>query len=291
MSLPVITYTDSLNRVFNLMVDLDTGNTNSQENGGRIFSAAFHDFAWTKKTFEQRYGEKVLGFSKAAKEYQVTLLFGGSYDERKEALDLFHSAIENDIMTNSPGTLRWGDFTIPCYIISSKTAPRDSTYTQNDVTIYCPKPFWTRSIKRSFFIQDLPEQDYENAKDYEYDYPYNYLSRTQRQDVLQIDTLGSVNWEVVINGYAVNPVIQIGNLIIGMDLIVDNGEYLTINSSDKTIILTNTIGRKLNRFGYRDTSTYIFEKLKKGEHKIVWNGGYSWVLTLFEERSEPRWTS
>lgn len=293
MSLPVITYTDSLNRVFNLMVDLDTGNTNSQEYGGRIFSAAFHDFSWSKKTYGKRYGERVLGFTKDAKEYTVNLLFGGSYDERKRVLDLFHSAIENDVMNETPGTLRWDDFTIKCFIISSETHPSSSVegYTENEVNIYCPDPFWVRTTSSEFYIQDLPEVDTSDAKDYPNQYPFNYLGETRRQSTLTNDSLFSSNWELVINGYAADPKIKIGNLEIAMNLVINASEYLTINSRDKTIILTNVFGRKLNRFGYRDVSNYIFEKIPKGLSNVTWNGGYSWTLTLFEERSEPRWIS
>lgn len=295
MSLPVITYTDSLNRVFNLMVDLDTGNTNSQEYGGRIFSAAFHDFSWSKKTYEKRYGEHLLGFTKSAKEYTVNLLFWGSYDERKRALDLFHSAIENDVMNETPGTLRWGDFTIKCFIISSKTQPSSSVkgYTENEVNIYCPDPFWVRTTSSEFFIQDLPEDTTDDAKDYPNKYPFNYLAETVRQGTINNASLYSSNWQIVINGYAVDPKIKIGNLEIAMNLVINTGEYLTITckNQEKSIFLTNVFGRKLNRFGYRDTSKYIFEKIPKGLQHITWNGGYSWTLTLFEERSEPRWIS
>lgn len=295
MNLPVITYTDSLNRVFNLMVNLDTGDTDSLENGGRIFSAAFHDFSYEKKTYAKRYGEKLLGFTKNAKEYTATLLFWGGIDERKRDLDLFHSAIENDLLTESPGTLRWGDFTIKCFITSSKTQPSQTVkgYTENEVIIYCPDPFWVRTTSSEFYIQDLPEETTDDEKDYPNHYPFNYLAETVRQSTINNTSLYSSNWQIVINGYAVDPKIKIGNLEIAMNLVVNTGEYLTITckNQEKSIFLTNVFGRKLNRFGYRDTSKYIFEKIPKGLQHITWNGGYSWTLTLFEERSEPRWIS
>lgn len=293
MSLPVITYTDSLNRVFNLMVNLDTGDTNSLENGGRIFSAAFHDFSWNRKTYEQRYGEHVLGFTKAAKEYAVTLLFWGSTTERMAALDKFHEAIENDIMNDTPGTLRWNDFTIKCYIVSSKTQPSQNIkgMTENEVTIYCPYPFWRRTTKRKFFIQDLPEQDLNDVKVYPNKYPFNYLSRTVRQDVITNDALSSSRWNIIINGFADSPTIKIGNLQVSVNVLINSGEYLTINNIEKTIILTNSLGRKTNCFGYRDLSTYMFEDITSGDNVVKWDGAYSWELSLIEERSEPRWTS
>lgn len=293
MSLPVITYTDSLNRVFNLMVNLDTGDTNSQENGGRIFSAAFHDFSWNRKTYEKRYGEQVLGFTKAAKEYAVTLLFWGSVNERMVALDKFHSAIENDIMNDTPGTLRWNDFAIKCFIVSSKTQPSQTIkgMTENEVTIYCPDPFWRKTVKKDFFIQDLPEQDPNEVKVYPNEYPFNYLSKTVRQDVITNDSLNSSKWELIINGFADHPSIRIGKLEVTINVLVDSGEYLTINNIEKTIILTNSLGRKINCFGYRDFSTYIFKDVEPGDNLVTWNGGYSWELSLIEERSEPRWTS
>lgn len=142
-SVPDLT-TESGYKEFDLMVD----------NMRRIVSAGFHKYSWTKETSETRFGEKLRAWGKDAAQYDVTIKFEGN--EREEMLNDFHDATEYDIISNSPGTLIWEDYSIKCYVISSDTQPYDAISTANQVTIYCPSPWWTRTTK--FRVYDNPDE-------------------------------------------------------------------------------------------------------------------------------------
>lgn len=147
----LITYTDSRDNVFDLMTD----------GVRRINKASFHEYSWDKDVTDTRFGEKLRAWKKSAAQYSVTIYFDG--DKREKNLNEFHDALEYDIINNEPGTLRWEDYTIECFGISSKTYPAEEKFgsaTANDVVFYCPYPFWKKTqLFRSYRTTDRPEMD------------------------------------------------------------------------------------------------------------------------------------
>lgn len=259
---------------------------------GRIISGSFHEFEWTKSSSEMRIGETVNGWTKSSKEYKATLLFSGTDEQKRLALNRFHTSIENDIMNETPGTLQWDDATIECYIRGSTTKPSDTFdgYTENEITIYCPRPFWEHQLTQAFYSgMTDSEVDTTNVKDWPHDYSgYDYMFVNDRESYIINDGPMS-EWQIIINGPAKKPKIQIGNNIIAMNTEIPVNSYLMIDSRDKIIYLVNPDGSMDNRFGERNLENYIFNKIEPGVNKVTWNGSYEWLLTLYEERSEPRW--
>ena len=259
---------------------------------GRIIDGSFHEFEWDKSVSERQFGETVNGWTKSSKEYKANLLFSGTDEQKRLALNRFHSAIENDIMHETPGTLQWDDATIDCYIRGSNTKPSDkfNGYTENEITIYCPRPFWEHEITQQFYSGiNNSESDTTYAKNWPHDYSgYDYLFINDRESYILNDGPLS-EWQIIINGPARKPIIHIGNNIIAMNTEIPVDSYLMIDSRDKIIYLVNPDGSMDNRFGERDLENYIFEKIEPGYSKVTWNGSYEWLLTLYEESSEPRW--
>ena len=259
---------------------------------GRIIDGSFHEFEWDKSVSERQFGETVNGWTKSSKEYKATLLFSGTDEQKRLVLNRFHSAIENDIMRETPGTLRWDDATIDCYIRGSNTKPSDkfNGYAENEITIYCPRPFWEHELTQQFYSGiNNSESDTTYVKNWPHDYSgYDYLFINDRESYIFNDGPLS-EWQIIINGPARKPIIHIGNNIIAMNTEIPVDSYLMIDSRDKIIYLVNPDGSMDNRFGERDLENYIFEKIEPGYSKVTWNGSYEWLLTLYEERSEPRW--
>ena len=71
---------------------------------------------------------------------------------------------------------------------------------------------------------------------------------------------------------------------------VAEGEYLTIDSTNKTITKTAADGTITNVFNLRSRDSYIFEKIKSGNNAVIWDGDFGVDVILMEERSEPKWT-
>ena len=146
-----ISYTDSRGNVFDLMSD----------GIRRIKSASFHEFTWDREVGTKRFGEKIYAFKKGAAQYSATIYFDGP--KREKNLNAFHDAIEYDIVRNEPGTLRWEDYTIDCFVVQSKTYPADEKFgapAANDVVFYCPDPFWKKIQSYSTYTaNDRPIMD------------------------------------------------------------------------------------------------------------------------------------
>ena len=67
-------------------------------------------------------------------------------------------------------------------------------------------------------------------------------------------------------------------------------EYLEIDSVQKTVDLVQIDGTHVSVLNYRDRDNYIFQKIAPGMNYISWNNGFSFEITVFDERSEPPWT-
>ena len=101
----------------------------------------------------------------------------------------------------------------------------------------------------------------------------------------------SSNFIITIFGHVYNPTLYIGGHKYSVKVTVGENEYLTIDSMNKTIVLTKDNGEQINCFNDRDRDSYIFEKIPSGvsvvtsEHEVL-----QFNLTLLEERGEPKWT-
>jgi len=94
----------------------------------------------------------------------------------------------------------------------------------------------------------------------------------------------------VIYGACENPGITVAGHLYEVAASVAANEYLTIDSVNKTVVLTHTDGTTENCFNLRNRDSYIFEKMPVGLSEIAVNGDFKFDIVLLEERSEPKWT-
>ena len=97
------------------------------------------------------------------------------------------------------------------------------------------------------------------------------------------------NFRMVIYGACENPEVIIAGHKYQVNVSIAENEYLTIDSVEKTIVLTHTDGTRENCFNSRNRDSYIFEKIPSGVSGVS-SGHFKFDVTLLEERSEPRWT-
>ena len=89
----------------------------------RISAGAFHDWKWAPDTTARQYGVRINKMQKKALEYEAKIMFQGTANERRKALNSFHSAIDMDCFNQNPGTLRWGNSYIRSYVTESSVEP------------------------------------------------------------------------------------------------------------------------------------------------------------------------
>ena len=69
---------------------------------------------------------------------------------------------------------------------------------------------------------------------------------------------------------------------------------MTMRKSDENgepVIKVLDNGQQVNIFDLRDKTNSVFEPIPGGNINLIWSGAFGFDLTLYQERSEPRWTA
>ena len=261
----------------------------------RIKNANFHNYAWTREVIDQRFGEKVQRFSKDAQEYETTLYFVGNRDDVRSMLYELHNAFEQDIIQQSPGRLYWHKSYIPCYVTASSTYPHENNaWVCNDITIYCPSPFWIEEKTFSFF--PVEEQGSYPYLDFDVDFAYDFSYKPRA--ILPIETghYAPSSFRMIMHGPCVNPSVTIGGNVYNVNVSVPSGGYLVIDSRPEAplgwqVYMINAAGVQSNIFDDRNPNYQILERIPGGTVNLEYSRTYGIDLTLYLERSEPSWMS
>ena len=251
----------------------------------RTRTANYHTYNWKPQVIDQQYGARVYRFDKEAVAYESLLSIFGSLEERKQWLNILHSAFEHDIVNMTPGRITHGMYSIECYITMSNTY-YEEPFTQNEITIYCPYPFWSRSTTHRLRNQG-GEKEYPYL-DFDYDFEYDFQAKLSGYASIQNEAVAPCDWEMVIYGPVTNPLVSIDGMIVGVYAVIGTGEKVVISSRDKTVkrIAGNAEG---NLFNQRYKGNSIFERLPSGSHLVIWSGEFDVDITTYAERSEPPW--
>lgn len=261
----------------------------------RIKNANFHNYAWTREVINQRFGETVQRFAKDAQEYETTLYLMGSQSEIKQTLYDLHNDFERDITSQTPGRLWWHNSYIPCYITASSTYPHENNYwVCNEITIYCPSPFWIEEKTFSFF--PVEEQAAYPYLDFNADFAYDFSYKPRA--VLQIETghYAPSSFRMIMHGPCVNPSVTIGGNVYSVNVSVPAGGYLVIDSRPEAplgwqVYMRDDAGVQSNVFDNRNPNYQILERIPGGTVNLEYSRTYGIDLTLYLERSEPSWMS
>lgn len=128
------------------------------------------------------------------------------------------------------------------------------------------------------------------TRSWEFNYDYDFGSTTSSRKEMQFDGSTDVNFRMVIHGAAVNPTININGHIYQVNTSINDGEYIVIDSVERTVTLYSGIA-EINLFDLRYKQSDIFEPIDATEMTVNWGGSYEVDLILYLERSEPRWVT
>lgn len=277
MNVPLI-YRASSGKEYNLKTD-----------GIRTKTANYHKWTWSAVGTALQYGFRVSNFKRDPAIYTTRLIVTGTTEARKSMLENLHEDFERDIRNQTPGRIIWGDYYIDCYVQTSSTEPdTNPIWTDNEVTFYCPYPFWIEEVTKSFTPQEMPETEF---LDYDYDFDYDYAYGNIGSAIWQRDFPFVSEFMMTIFGPVASPRISINGHPYQVNITLDEGEYLTIDSRKHTVTYQPLTGEKQNAFDLRDKVYSVFDPIPGGDIAMNWTGLFGFDLTLYQERSEPRWTT
>lgn len=272
----------------NLQYVASSGNVyNLKSDGIRTKKANYHKWNWGVNGTTLQYGIRVSDFNRKPATYETELIFTGSYNMRKTICESLHEDFELDVRKKTMGKIIWGDYYIDCYITASSTYPdTNDVYTDNEITIYAPYPFWVHEETKSFSPQE--EIQGQTFLDYPYGYKYDYYFIPGFMDWIR-DFPFESEFKMVIYGPCANPQVTInGYLYKVFDTLGDN-EYIVIDSRSNTVFKYTSSNLKINIFDQRNKQQSVFKQIPGENLTLNWPGNFGFDLTLFEERSEPRW--
>lgn len=240
----------------------------------------FRDYEWN---FSQSY-KRITNFNKNLVTRSLPILIYGK--DTKEIANTIFEIVENDVLLDKYGKIYSGDY----YMQGNFIASRKTNYTADGflslvLTFVTDRPYWVRETG----YQYRPSTISQDGLSYPYDYDYDYLSSINAQDVIN-PSFAEQNIRIIIYGDCTNPSVMIDDHLYSLELTLLDDEYVTIDTAEKTIVLTKSDGTTENVFNTRNRDSYIFQKVSSGKHVVsVLPLGTNADLTILEERSEPLW--
>lgn len=255
--------------------------------GLKIREANFHNYSWKASGIENSDGMKVTNWKKEPITYDTSLYLKGGERERANLLDELHSEFERDIDRNAAGLLFWNGWYIECFITSSSTYPDNEGHTINEISIYCPYPFWTNEVTLRYKDVIVEKGDY-IFLDYPNTYDYDYSGEQSGRRIVEIGHDFSSDFELTIFGPANNPRLNINGHIYQVNVQIPEGDYVIVNSRQSTVILVHG-NTESNIFDLQYKQSDIFERINTEMVEFQWNGGFEFSIKLFLRSSEPKW--
>ena len=268
-----------------------SGNTyNLKGDGLRSKTANYHRWSWGFEGTELQFGQRVAALRRDPLVYETRIILDGSLDERKILLENLHEDFELDARNLKPGRIIWGDYYIEAYVRESSTFPDSNLFwTDNDIEFWCPYPFWIKEDRRSFMPQ-VAAEDYPWLE-YAFDFQYDYYPGAVGVASWQTRFPFACEFQMYVFGAANNPRVVVNGYPYQINTSLEADEYLIIDSRKNTVYKYLSNGTTLNIFDSRAKDYSVFQPMPGGTMSITWPGTFGFDLVLFEERSEPRWSS
>lgn len=243
-----------------------------------------HDFEWSVKS----KNNKISSLEKKITKNSIPVIIKCGSDAEGIAIkNRLFEICEKDVLALQHGRLIIGDYYMKCFVTSCKYSgySKSKQYAKLTLTVQTDYPYWVKETKTTF---GLGGADVGRNLDYNNDFPYDYRPNILRDRLVNANFVPS-NFQIKIYGSCNNPTVYIGGHEYTVNESVGKGEYLTIDSVEKTITLTDFNGDEINCFNLRNKDSYIFEKIPVGELNVSSSTSFVFEVILFEERGVPKW--
>ena len=208
------------------------------------------------RSYEYSYSElngKISGFYIGLNTYEFDVsIESDDTEEAVELTELLRRISSYDIKTNTPGTIKIGEYQTEGYIIGLDYSSEgdDDFYgyeTGLSITIAIENPIWyTEELVR--FKPQVISPGSSEGLNYPFNYPFNYGARRNIYRQFNNDDVLSCPFRMLVYGRAVDPSIRIGSNLYQVNATIAQGGYLVIDSRNKgtesTILETDCVAQK-----------------------------------------------
>lgn len=257
-------------------------------NGVYLNHSSLRDYSWGYDTLNGRIARFYRAITKRNIPLVVCCL---TAQEAQKIMNGLYELIEADIEAKTPGKIYIGDYYTTGFITKSEKdgyLRGNGRFCKITLTLVSADPAWYLETTHVFLPGDLSSTSIATGTDYPYDYAYDYAMSLQGREIL-CESVGDSAFRILIYGEATDPIITIGEHQYTVSGTIGSGQTLLIDSSNKTVTLTEADGKKVNWFDHRGRDSYIFEPIKSGKNTVTYNTTFGFDLTVVSKRSEPKW--
>lgn len=250
-----------------------------------VNASDLHDYAWTVTS----KGKRIAALTREISTRNLpVIIICASEAQGIAARNKLMEVCEKDCLAMQPGQIILGNYYFACYVTQSQKKDYliSKRYLPVTLGLTSDRPYW---VKESTVSIGAAASSTNEGLDYGFDYPIDYTPDVISNQIVN-PAFADANFKLVIYGAVTNPAITIGGHVYQVNCAVAAGEYLTIDSLTKKIFLTGSGGAVTNKFNDRNRDSYIFEKIPAGANAVAWSGSFGFDVTIYEERSEPKWT-
>lgn len=229
-----------------------------------------------KNNLIQKFKQEITNFTITGDEPVI------NYDDIADIFDY-------DVLKNARGRFYIGEYYMLCNItvVSPSDVNLHRKKLKTTLTVTTSSPYWIKET--SHVLDQSIIQESSNLKQYTYSYPYVY---SKQRGAVRITNDSFIESDAVIRmfGPCTNPFIKIGDVLYQVNVTLENGEYLEIDTQKGTIYKYTSYGDKTTVFHYRDKSrSDFFAKIPSGTLNVTWSAQFRAEIIVLEKRSKPRW--
>lgn len=259
----------------------------SGQGGFYVNSNDLRDYTWS---YEES-SDRIVGFKRGVVKKSIPIVILTENEEKAVCLKNWITTLsEKDVCDMNPGRIIINGCYMRGYIYESKKTKYyyNKRFLQSTLKFVSDEPQWVTESTKAFHPVGS-DTGYPHL-DYPYDYDYDYAPDIISAGHINLDHYAPCKYLLKIYGPAINPAVTIGGIVRQVYTTLEAGQYLLIDSRDKTVKRVLNDGSVLNEFDNRRRGTKsIFEPITPGMNGVTWNNAFGFDLTLFIERSEPEW--
>lgn len=233
-----------------------------------------------KWTYDTKYS-RITKYKKEIDNFKIVISMPiNKVDELQEILD-------KDVKEERKGRFYCGNYYMKCMCIESslKSYSKPSKRVEIQLTFVSDDFTWKAEKLYSFRGTEISKG---KNMDFESDFDFDFASNVRNQNINNSNYVSS-NFNMIIYGPVTAPEIVIAGHKYAVNVNLEKQEYISINSVEKTIIMTQADGNQRNCFDLRNRESYIFEKIPTGVSKVATSTTFDFDILLYEERGEPKW--
>ena len=259
----------------------------SGQGGFYVNSNDLRDYTWS---YEES-SDRIVGFKRGVVKKSIPIVILTENEEKAVCLKNWITTLsEKDVCDMNPGRIIINGCYMRGYIYESKKTKYyyNKRFLQSTLKFVSDEPQWVTESTKAFHPAGS-DTGYPHL-DYPYDYDYDYAPDIISVGHINLDHYAPRKYLLKIYGPAINPAVTIGGIVRQVYTTLEAGQYLLIDSRDKTVKRVLNDGAVLSEFDNRRRGTKsIFEPITPGMNEVTWNNAFGFDLTLFIERSEPEW--